>query len=130
MFVIDGAMALRAAIEEVFGSDQPVQRCRNHKIRNVLDELPEEQQRQALNLLRAAWKVKPPKRVRNVWSNWPGLWNATTNQPRATGKTCQRCSRSSGCNFLLRCTSAWPQPTLLRARKAAFRSDEQRHALA
>ena len=40
LFVIDGAKALRAAIEEVFGSDQPVQRCRNHKMRNVMDELP------------------------------------------------------------------------------------------
>jgi len=30
LFVIDGAKALRAAIEEVFGGDQPVQRCRNH----------------------------------------------------------------------------------------------------
>lgn len=58
LFVIDGAKALRAAIEEFFGTDQPVQRCRNHKIRNVLDELPDEQQGQALNLLRAAWKVK------------------------------------------------------------------------
>ncbi len=58
LFVIDGAKALRAAIEEVFGDDQPVQRCRNHKVRNVVDELPKEQQGQALNLLRAAWKVK------------------------------------------------------------------------
>jgi len=58
LFVIDGAKALRAAIEEVFGNDQPVQRCRNHKLRNVVDELPKEQQGQALNLLRAAWKVK------------------------------------------------------------------------
>lgn len=58
LFVIDGAKALRAAIEEVFGSDQPVQRCRNHKLRNVVDELPKEQQGQALNLMRAAWKVK------------------------------------------------------------------------
>ena len=58
LFVIDGAKALRAAIEEVFGDDQPVQRCRNHKLRNVVDELPKEQQGQALNLLRAAWKVK------------------------------------------------------------------------
>jgi transposase-like protein len=49
---------LRAAIEEVFGGDQPVQRCRNHKLRNVVDELPKEQQGQALNLMRAAWKVK------------------------------------------------------------------------
>lgn len=30
--------ALRVTIEEVLGSDQPVQRCRNHKMRNVLDE--------------------------------------------------------------------------------------------
>jgi len=57
LFVIDGAKALRAAIEEVFGADQPVQRCRNHKMRNVLDELPKEQHPQALNLMRAAWRV-------------------------------------------------------------------------
>jgi putative transposase len=58
LFVIDGAKALRAAIEEVFGGEQPVQRCRNHKVRNVLAELPKEQQGQARNLMRAAWKVK------------------------------------------------------------------------
>ena len=58
LFVIDGAQALRAGIEEVFGNDQPVQRCRNHKVRNVLAELPQEQHGQALNLMRAAWKVK------------------------------------------------------------------------
>ncbi len=58
LFVIDGAKALRAGIEEVFGGDQPVQRCRNHKTRNVLDELPKEQHGQTLNLMRAAWKVK------------------------------------------------------------------------
>lgn len=58
LFVIDGAKALRCAIDEVFGEGQPVQRCRNHKVRNVLDELPKEQHGQALNLMRAAWKVK------------------------------------------------------------------------
>jgi transposase-like protein len=57
LFVIDGAKALRTAIEEVFGAEQPVQRCRNHKMRNVIDELPKEQQPQALNLMRAAWRV-------------------------------------------------------------------------
>ena len=46
LFVIDGAKALRAAIAEVFGAEQPVQRCRNHKMRNVLDELPREQHAQ------------------------------------------------------------------------------------
>lgn len=57
LFVIDGAKALRAAVEEVFGADQPVQRCRNHKMRNVLDELPREQHAQTLNVMRAAWKL-------------------------------------------------------------------------
>jgi putative transposase len=58
LFVIDGAKALRTAIEEVFGAEQPVQRCRNHKMRNVLEELPQEAQSQARDLMRAAWKVK------------------------------------------------------------------------
>ena len=57
LFVIDGAKALRAAVEEVFGTGQPVQRCRNHKMRNVIDELPKEQGPQAMNLIRAAWRV-------------------------------------------------------------------------
>lgn len=61
LFVIDGAKALRAAIDEVFGARQHVQRCRNHKLRNVLDELPPEQQGQTLNLMRAAWRVATPE---------------------------------------------------------------------
>ena len=39
------APALLAGIEEVFGTEQPVQRCRNHKMWNVVDELPREQRR-------------------------------------------------------------------------------------
>lgn len=58
LFVIDGAKALRAAIDEVFGAGQPVQRCRNHKVRNVLEELPKDQHPQVLNLMRAAWRVR------------------------------------------------------------------------
>jgi transposase-like protein len=58
LFVIDGAKALRAGIEEVFGAEQPVQRCRNHKVRNVLDELPEDQQGQTLNLMRARFTLQ------------------------------------------------------------------------
>lgn len=61
LFVVDGGKALRAGIDEVFGTEQPVQRCRNHKLRNVLDELPPEQQGQTLNLMRAAWKVSTPE---------------------------------------------------------------------
>ncbi len=57
LFIIDGAKALRAAIEEVFGGEQEVQRCRNHKLENVMGELPEEQQEQTRRLMRAAFKL-------------------------------------------------------------------------
>ena len=57
LFVIDGSKALRAAINAVFGTGQPVQRCRAHKLRNVLDYLPKEQRAQARSVLCAAWKL-------------------------------------------------------------------------
>jgi putative transposase len=59
LFVIDGSKALRTAINAVFGTETLVQRCRNHKMRNVLGRLPREQQAQAASLMRAAWKMNP-----------------------------------------------------------------------
>lgn len=58
VFVIDGAKALRAAINKVFGSQHPVQRCRNHKIRNVCDRLPDEQKDQVKAAMRSAYKLE------------------------------------------------------------------------
>ena len=58
LFVIDGSKALRKAIEEVFGSGHPVQRCRNHKIRNVVGHLPKDQHAQVKAAMRAAWKLE------------------------------------------------------------------------
>ena len=57
LFVIDGSKALRAAINAVFGVHQPVQRCRAHKLRNVLDYLSKEDRPQVKSVLRAAWKL-------------------------------------------------------------------------
>ena len=57
LFIIDGAKALHTAIEEVFGREQEVQRCRNHKIENVMNELPKEQREQTRRLMRAAFKL-------------------------------------------------------------------------
>jgi len=59
LFVIDGSKALRKAIDEVFGKQNPVQRCRTHKLRNVLGYLPKELQQQTAAVLRAAWKLEP-----------------------------------------------------------------------
>ena len=55
---VDGAKALRAAIGKVFGSQHPVQRCRNHKIRNVVERLPEEQKDQVKATMRASYKLE------------------------------------------------------------------------
>jgi transposase-like protein len=41
LFVIDGAKALRAGIERVFGQRTEVQRCQIRKRRNVAEHLPE-----------------------------------------------------------------------------------------
>jgi putative transposase len=57
LFILDGAKALHTAIEEVFGREQEVQRCRNHKIENVMNELPKEQREQTRRLMRAAFKL-------------------------------------------------------------------------
>lgn len=66
LFVIDGSKALRAAINAVFGSDQPVQRCRAHKLRNVLDYLPKEQRAQVKSVMRAAWKLGPKEGMARI----------------------------------------------------------------
>jgi len=57
LFVIDGSKALRAAIHAVFGHQHPVQRCRAHKLRNVMDHLPEDQKNQVKSAMRAAWRL-------------------------------------------------------------------------
>jgi putative transposase len=55
LFVIDGSKALRKAIRQVFGNDVPVQRCVQHKQRNVLDHLPERDREPVKARLRKAW---------------------------------------------------------------------------
>jgi transposase-like protein len=55
LFVIDGSKALRCAINAVYGPKNPVQRCRNHKIRNVLSYLPDDQKDQAKSTMQAAF---------------------------------------------------------------------------
>ncbi len=57
LFVIDGSKALRAAIEAVFGAENPVQRCRHHKIENVMGYLPEHLKDQTKAALRAAFRL-------------------------------------------------------------------------
>lgn len=57
LFVIDGSKALRKAVKEVFGDYAVVQRCRTHKLRNVLSYLPQHLQDQVAAVIRAAYKL-------------------------------------------------------------------------
>lgn len=61
LIVIDGAKALRKAVKMVLGDHALVQRCRIHKQRNVLEQLPQEKKEQVKWRLRAAWGKKDPK---------------------------------------------------------------------
>jgi putative transposase len=68
LFVIDGSKALRAGIDAVYGADNPVQRCRLHKERNVLDYLPDEQKEYTRLTMRAAFSLDAEKGQRRIES--------------------------------------------------------------
>ncbi len=56
LWVIDGGKALRRAIGECFGATALVQRCQQHKRRNVLEHLPEQLHASVGRVLRNAWR--------------------------------------------------------------------------
>jgi len=56
LVVIDGSKALRAGVERVLGEGAVVQRCQIHKLRNVVEHLPEG--------CRADWR----RQLRNAWA--------------------------------------------------------------
>lgn len=55
LVVLDGAKALHKGVKEIFGSLALIQRCRIHKLRNVVEHLPKEKRSQAAWRLRGAW---------------------------------------------------------------------------
>ena len=55
LWVIDGGKALRKAIVECFGTTALIQRCQEHKRRNVIEHLPEELHASVNRSLRDAW---------------------------------------------------------------------------
>ncbi len=124
LFVIDGAKALRAAIDEVFGADQAVQRCRNHKVRNVLDELPREQQAQVRNLMRAAWKLTDAdegmKRLEQLARFLEAGYESAAGSLREGMSEMFTIQRL---NLPLRCTNVWVRRTSSRARRAECRKE-------
>lgn len=58
LVIMDGARALRRAVQNVLGEDAVVQRCQEHKIRNVLSYLPKDQHTFIERKLRAAYALR------------------------------------------------------------------------
>jgi putative transposase len=67
LFVIDGSKALRAGIDAVYGESNPVQRCRNHKIRNVEGYLPAVKRWVVSSLLDGEKKFRRISGCKDIW---------------------------------------------------------------
>jgi putative transposase len=60
LIVIDGAKALHKAVVEVFGARALIQRCREHKKRNVADALPERLRGAVRSAMNQAYATRDP----------------------------------------------------------------------
>lgn len=81
LFVIDRGKALRSGIEEVYGVQALVQRCRIHKLRNVLERLPDPLRMQVRSVMHAAYNL-PEKDGRPS----PGGQSGCPRAPRRGGE--------------------------------------------
>ena len=69
LFVIDGAKALHRAVTDIFGERALIQRCRQHKKRNVTEALPERMRSSVLSAMSQAYAMRDPKRARRLLEN-------------------------------------------------------------
>jgi putative transposase len=69
LVVIDGAKALHKAVAEVFGRRALIQRCREHKKRNVTDALPERLRAGVRSAMVQAYATRDAKRARRLLEN-------------------------------------------------------------
>jgi transposase-like protein len=55
LFVVDGGRGIRSAIRSTFGTWALIQRCQVHKMRNILDHLPQHKRPWVRTIVRRAW---------------------------------------------------------------------------
>lgn len=60
LVVMDGSKALAAAVRTTFGDKAFIQRCIEHKVRNVTSYLPKDQQGWVVRAMRRAWSRNDP----------------------------------------------------------------------
>ena len=61
LVILDGALALHKAVRAVFGEAALIQRCQVHKLRNLLDHLPERQRPWVQAIVRRAYQATEVK---------------------------------------------------------------------
>jgi transposase-like protein len=66
LFVIDGGKGVRKAVRETFGPWALIQRCQVHKLRNVLEHLPENKRARVATALRQAWSSASEAEARRL----------------------------------------------------------------
>lgn len=69
LVVIDGAKALAKAVRNVFGDRAIVQRCQAHKLRNVVDQLPDDMKPSVRQALREAYAASDAARAHTMLTN-------------------------------------------------------------
>ena len=69
LVVIDGSKALRKAVTAVFGKRALIQRCQEHKKRNVLDALPDGKRVSVKRALNDAFRTRDVKRAQQLLDN-------------------------------------------------------------
>lgn len=69
LVVIDGAKALARATRNVFGEHAIIQRCQAHKIRNVVDQLPDEMKPSVRQAMRDAYSANDADRAHTMLKN-------------------------------------------------------------
>jgi putative transposase len=67
--VLDGSKALAKAVRDVFGGRALVQRCQVHKMRNILDQLPEDMRPSVREALRQAYRSGNAERAKKLLVN-------------------------------------------------------------
>jgi transposase-like protein len=73
LFVLDGSKALRAAVDRVWGEQAQVQRCQQHKLRNVASYVPEQHWPDVAAAIRKAYaenSYKKAKRMLETVARW------------------------------------------------------------
>jgi putative transposase len=72
LVVIDGSKALASAVRDVFGSRVLIQRCREHKKRNVTDALPQPMRTPMRQFLNQAYASRDPQRITRLLEQHAG----------------------------------------------------------